>query len=416
MKLRRAMSLSAVACLVAVFAVSTPAYAVDPLVSQGKTATASSQESSSLAPQYAVDGVSNSRWASDETNSEWIQIDLGRRHQVSRVVLDWESAYGSGYKIQMSDNGSTWWDAYTTTTGNGGTDDLAVDESGRYIRMLGTQRATIYGYSLWEFKVYGTEAPIGGTGGSWYPLFNDEFSGSSLNTSVWQPNWFGANDTVTTTGINNNETQCYAPSQVTVSGGTLNLALISSSTSCGGVTQPYKSGLVHTSGRASWGMTDCSNACYFEARIKLPTTTNTTPNEINNWPAFWTAGEQVDWPTGGEIDIMEAGPDMWGAYHWDPTGPDDSRFDVMKPTAPNTFLDGGWHTYGAQWSSDGKLRYYWDGNALTIENSSPAVYELSNTETSAEMFAILNLATCPTYCGPQVAGTMQVDYFRVWGR
>jgi hypothetical protein len=31
-----------------------------------------------------------------------------------------------------------------------------VSGSGRYVRMYGTTRATGYGYSLWEFQVYGT--------------------------------------------------------------------------------------------------------------------------------------------------------------------------------------------------------------------------------------------------------------------
>ncbi|SNT65116.1 hypothetical protein SAMN05216276_11662, partial [Streptosporangium subroseum] len=28
--------------------------------------------------------------------------------------------------------------------------------TGRYVRVNGTQRATAYGYSLWEFEVYGS--------------------------------------------------------------------------------------------------------------------------------------------------------------------------------------------------------------------------------------------------------------------
>jgi beta-glucosidase len=37
-----------------------------------------------------------------------------------------------------------------------GTQTLTVSGSGRYVRMYGTARATPYGYSLWEFQVYGT--------------------------------------------------------------------------------------------------------------------------------------------------------------------------------------------------------------------------------------------------------------------
>ena len=39
---------------------------------------------------------------------------------------------------------------------------LNVTGSGRYVRMNGTARATGYGYSLWEFQVFGT---LDGTGG-----------------------------------------------------------------------------------------------------------------------------------------------------------------------------------------------------------------------------------------------------------
>jgi hypothetical protein len=31
-----------------------------------------------------------------------------------------------------------------------------VTGSGRYVRMYGTKRSTGYGYSLWEFQVYGS--------------------------------------------------------------------------------------------------------------------------------------------------------------------------------------------------------------------------------------------------------------------
>ena len=40
---------------------------------------------------------------------------------------------------------------------------LPVSGTGRYIRMYGTARATQYGYSLWEFQVFGPGSG-GGTG------------------------------------------------------------------------------------------------------------------------------------------------------------------------------------------------------------------------------------------------------------
>src|SRR5215475_9509489 len=125
------------------------------LLSQGRPAVASSAEGPFVAAN-AVDGAAGTRWGSAFTNNEWIYVDLGSAATISRVVLNWETAYGSGYQIQVSDNATTWTTIFTTTTGNGGADDLTVSGSGRYVRMLGTARATQYGYSLFEFQVFGT--------------------------------------------------------------------------------------------------------------------------------------------------------------------------------------------------------------------------------------------------------------------
>ncbi|MFC0548538.1 discoidin domain-containing protein [Kutzneria chonburiensis] len=129
------------------------------LLSQGKTATSSSVESSTYAPAKAFDGnLTSTRWASKEgSNSEWLQVDLGAGHSVTEVKLTWEAAYGKSYAIQTSDDGSNWTTIYSTTTGNGGTDDLTgLAGSGRYVRMNGVARGTSYGYSLYEMQVYGS--------------------------------------------------------------------------------------------------------------------------------------------------------------------------------------------------------------------------------------------------------------------
>lgn len=130
------------------------------LLSQGKTATASSVDNASRPASNAFDGnTTTTRWASAYTNNEWLQVDLGKTHQINRITLNWEAAYASSFKLQASDNGTTWTDLYSTTTGTGGTQDLTtLSGAGRYVRMLGIQRATIYGYSLFEMQVYGVPA------------------------------------------------------------------------------------------------------------------------------------------------------------------------------------------------------------------------------------------------------------------
>jgi hypothetical protein len=119
-------------------------------------AYASSLEGNGTPAAAATDGSFNSRWSSAYSDPQWLIADLGATHTVNHVVLYWENAYAKAFQIQTSNDGTTWTTIYSTTAGTGGTQNLSVTGSGRYIRMYGTQRATGYGYSLWEFQVYGT--------------------------------------------------------------------------------------------------------------------------------------------------------------------------------------------------------------------------------------------------------------------
>ncbi|WP_083925226.1 Ig-like domain-containing protein [Flexithrix dorotheae] len=133
-------------------------------VAIGKTAVASSEENSQfegfLPATNAVDGDGGTRWASDQSDPQWMYVDLGETHTITRVELNWEAAYGSDYEIQVSDDASSWTTIFTETNGDGGTDNLTgLAGNGRYVRMYGTARGTQWGYSLYEFEVYG--CPLG---------------------------------------------------------------------------------------------------------------------------------------------------------------------------------------------------------------------------------------------------------------
>ncbi|GIH07968.1 hypothetical protein Rhe02_60350 [Rhizocola hellebori] len=158
---RRRALLAALAALLgllttyAVVAV-TGASAAGPLISQGKPATASSAENAATPASAAVDGNTGTRWSSAFSDPQWIQVDLGASAAIDQVVLNWEAAYARAFQIQVSANGTTWTTIYSTTTATGGIQTLAITGTGRYVRMNGTARATAYGYSLWEFQIFGT--------------------------------------------------------------------------------------------------------------------------------------------------------------------------------------------------------------------------------------------------------------------
>ncbi|MER5758093.1 family 20 glycosylhydrolase [Streptomyces sp. NPDC002082] len=125
-------------------------------LARNRPTTASSTETANFPAALATDGDPGTRWSSAYADPQWLQVDLGSAQAVNRVVLRWEAAYGKGFQIQVSDDQSTWRTLYSTTTGTGGVQDLTgLSGSGRYIRVYGTQRGTTYGYSLYEFEVYG---------------------------------------------------------------------------------------------------------------------------------------------------------------------------------------------------------------------------------------------------------------------
>jgi len=126
-------------------------------VALNKTVTVSSTESGQgNVAANAVDGNATTRWASVSADPQSIQIDLGRTHVIDTIVLRWEAAYGSAYRIETSTNGTVWTQRSSTTTGNGGVDEIPLSNiTTRYVRLTGTTRATTFGYSLYEFEVYG---------------------------------------------------------------------------------------------------------------------------------------------------------------------------------------------------------------------------------------------------------------------
>jgi hypothetical protein len=133
-----------------------------PSISLKKVYQVSSTEANlgNIAPN-AIDGNVSTRWSSAYSDPQWYQIDLGKIYNISQVVIFWEDASAKNYTLEVSDDGTTWRTIATKSNMPKGarTDDLKeLSGSGRYIRMYGTERTTTWGYSIFEFEVYGTES------------------------------------------------------------------------------------------------------------------------------------------------------------------------------------------------------------------------------------------------------------------
>lgn len=146
-----------------------------------RPATSSTYETSEgidQLPGKAVDDSMQTRWSSawqvgdadsdpdpmvdDNPDDEWIAVDLGEAIDIERIIIYWESAFGSHYDIDVSYDGYLWNTVFEERAGNGGEDNIAFDNpvSGRFVRIHGLQRATQFGFSIWEIAVYGLLAEL----------------------------------------------------------------------------------------------------------------------------------------------------------------------------------------------------------------------------------------------------------------
>jgi fibro-slime domain-containing protein len=134
-------------------------------LARGKTTYRSSVENGSLESSNAVDGNTGTRWASAWADNQYITVDLGQTCLVAEVVLKWEAAFATNYEILLSSNNTTWFQAYQDFAGAGGNEVITFSpQVVRYVRMHGINRATTFGFSLYEFEIYGSTGGRSGNG------------------------------------------------------------------------------------------------------------------------------------------------------------------------------------------------------------------------------------------------------------
>ena len=352
---------------------------------QGRPASASSTENAAANPAgAAVDGDAGTRWASQFSDPQWIQVDLGSSQSICQVVLQWESAYATAFQIQTSANGTTWSDIYTTSTATGGTQTLTVSGTGRYVRMYGTVRGTGYGYSLWEFKVFtGTTAPTTApttspstTPGNWTTVWSDDFTGAA-NASPAAANWLLRTGTQYPGGAAN-----WGTGEVeTMSASTANVYLDGAGKL---VIKAIRDGAGNwTSGRVETQRTDFAAQPGEQVRFTAVLQQPNVANGLGYWPGFRATGAAYrgnynNWPGVGETDIMtdvNGRSQLSNTLHCGtaPDGPCGEYNGRTSGLATCTGCQTGYHEYTQiidRTKTDEEIRFYLDGAQTWIVRES----------------------------------------------
>jgi len=132
------------------------------------TTASSTQDATDYPAPDATDGNPGTRWSSAASDPQWLEVDLGSEQNICSIGILWEAAYATAFQIQVSNDNTSWTTVYSTTTGTGGNQTFSISTTARYVRMYGTARATQFGYSIFEFDVYGltTTPPVTGGNGN----------------------------------------------------------------------------------------------------------------------------------------------------------------------------------------------------------------------------------------------------------
>ncbi len=158
----------------------------------------------------------------------------------------------------------------------------------------------------------------------------------------------------------------------------------------------------------------------FEIRARIDTA-------MGLWPAIWTLGKSGEWPTNGEIDLMESYPInnehhilanvAWGtkkrfSANWDSKKTPLSHFLAKDPEWPNKF-----HIWRMDWDKD-SIKLYLDDELLNETSLSETINADGTNPFKQPHYILLNLAIGGQNGGDpsntKFPSRYEVDYVRVY--
>ncbi|SDN33610.1 Beta-glucanase, GH16 family [Streptomyces sp. cf386] len=235
----------------------------------------------------------------------------------------------------------------------------------------------------------------------WTQVFLDDFNGAAgtgVNTSNWQY--------ATGTGYPGGPANWGTGEVETMTNSTNNVSLDGSGNLR--ITPLRDAAGNWTSGRIETNRTDfqppAGGKLRIEGRIQMPNVTGTAAEGY--WPAFWTLGAPYrgnyqNWPSVGELDIMENVQGLnraWATMHCgtNPGGPCNETTGIGNYTAcPGSTCQSAFHTYTMEWDrsvSPETIRFSVDGTQFHSVNASQMDATTWSNATNHGFFIILNVA------------------------
>lgn len=241
-------------------------------------------------------------------------------------------------------------------------------------------------------------------------VWSDEFNGNSVDLSKWA--FQNGDGCPSMCGWGNGELESYTdnPKNISVANGVLTMTAIRETV--GGSS--FTASKIRTLGLHSW------KYGRFEASMRMPLGRGL-------WPAFWMLSTNNQWPTTGEIDIMEYRGDIPkqtnGTLHYGLPWPN-NRYDGSA-YVHNQNLSDAFHTYAVEWDEN-QIKWYFDNTLMKTETKNPNSLDPANNSSipwpwNTEFYIILNFAVGGGYTGNPTPSqveltkpTFEVDYVRVY--
>lgn len=230
-------------------------------------------------------------------------------------------------------------------------------------------------------------------------VWNDEFTGTSIDTTKWSFDL--GTGAPALTGWGNNELQYYTsdPANASIINGKLCITAIKESYQ----GSAYTSARIQTKLKGDW------TYGRFEIRAKLP-------KGKGVWPAIWmlpTDNYYGSWAASGEIDIMELlghePAKVYGTIHFGGVWPD-NQSSSENVTLPNGDFSDDFHIFAIEWDKDG-ISWYIDSTRYSVKPHKQPF--------DKRFYLIMNVAVGGNWPGNPDGSTvfpvrMEIDYVRVY--